>query len=45
MEFLFLDLVDLVLVADINPIDQVEHLNRLCEQLVVDLSALDDVQR
>ena len=45
MEFLFLDLIDLVLVTGVDPVDEVEHLDRLREELVVDLCTLDDVQR
>ena len=44
MELFLLNLVDLVFEAGVDPLDEVKHLDRLCEELVVYLSALNDVQ-
>ena len=44
MEFFLLNLVDLVLEAKVDPLNKVEYLDRLGEQLVVNLGALNDIQ-
>lgn len=45
MKLFLLNLVALVLVTRVHPMEQVEHLDGLCEELVVDLGTLDDVER